>query len=599
MKTRNSNILTRVAFCAALLFALAPSLRATQEAPKAEVKPPPIVLAVVNGTELTLDVAIETFLASHTGHGVLVRGEPAVRDLAGRLVERELFLMEAETLGVPSEPGVLEVVQSYREQVASDEFWKREVQERVAVTEADVEAFYEKTDVALRLRLIETADQASAEALRARVAAGEDMGELARTASIHNSRNFDGLLSLVRRGEIERPLEEPAFALTEPGSLSAVTRTDDGWAFLRLEERSVNPDRPARETAIPQIRGILIERAQKKLANDVDTRIAAEAQLWVDEERLTRDFVLDGKDVETIVARSDGETLSLAELREVLDLDKLRAAPPESGAEAGLLLAKQWARGRALIAAAKKLGLFEDAVVVRKVATFRRDVIMKTLCDNYVWPDTDPSDADLKRYYEERKDTEFTTPLEVRLAYIVVATEDEAKVVMTRLAAGEDFEKLARELSKDAASAMHGGRIGWVKPGELLPDVEERAFKLPIGGFDGPISTPDGSFVVRAIDRKEPTLIPYERARNAAIKSLSKQRRQDAYATWAKALRERAEVVLNEQGLAEAVAWLETEAARREAEAAKNPKLPRGEKPPGHDAAAQPPTRKSNEGEQP
>lgn len=574
------------------LVALAGLAGAAQSPSQEEVKPPPIVLAVVDGAELTFDVAYETFLASHTGHGVLVRGEEAVRDLAGRLVERELFLMEAETLGVPAEPGVTEVVESYRGQVAADEFWKREVQDRVVVTDADVEAFYDKTDVALSLTLIVAADQATAESLRARVVAGEDMAKLARTESTHASRNFDGQLSLVRRGELFRALEGPTFALTEPGSLTEVVAIDTGFAFARLDQRSVNTDRPPRDKAIPQIRGILIERAQKKLAAEVDERILKSAEVTIEATHLSRANVLDGQDGGAIVARAAGETLSLAELREGVDLAKLRAAPPDSGEETGSLLARQWARGRALVAAAKQAGLFDAPQVTRRVTSFRRDVIMKTLCDNYVWPDSEPNDKDVQRYYQEHQATEFTTPLEARLAYIVVPTEDEGRALRARLDAGEDFEKLAREASKDAASAMHGGRIGWVKPGELLPPVEAAIQKLAKGGIDGPIATPEGVFVVHVLDRKEPTLIPFEQARGSAQRSLTKLRRQEAYATWAKALRDRAEVSLNAEGVAQAVAWLDAEALRRATEAAKNPKVPIGDKPPGHDAAAAPPARK-------
>ena len=55
---------------------------------------------------------------------------------------------------MPAEPGVLQVLEAYRGQVAADEFWKREVQDKAKVSDAEVEAFYEKTDVALGLTLI-------------------------------------------------------------------------------------------------------------------------------------------------------------------------------------------------------------------------------------------------------------------------------------------------------------------------------------------------------------------------------------------------------------------------------------------------------------
>jgi hypothetical protein len=75
-----TNVLRGAALCASLL--------ATAHAGPTgddDVRPPPFVIATVNGTQLTFDNAYETFLASHTGHGVLVRGAEAIRELAGRL----------------------------------------------------------------------------------------------------------------------------------------------------------------------------------------------------------------------------------------------------------------------------------------------------------------------------------------------------------------------------------------------------------------------------------------------------------------------------------------------------------------------------------
>lgn len=576
---------------AALLLALPGAAPAQEPAPLTREegpRPPHIVLATVDGRELTLASALDTFLSSHMGHGVLVRGEPAVRDLAGRLVERELFLLEAEALGVLAEPQVTEIVAAYQRQTAADEYWRRHVNDRVQVTDEEVEAFYAKTDLALRLTLIESADRASAEGLRARVAAGEDMGKLARTESIHPSRTFDGSLQYVRRGELERLLEEAAFTLEEPGSLSAVVRTEQGFGFVRLEERSLNPERPPRETALPQIRGILEERAAKRLAAELEERAQADAGAWVDEQHLDLESVLDGPDAKLLVARAAGDSLTLQDVRDGLELDALRAAP-ERGGGAGLQLARQWVRSQSITAAAEKAGLLEDPVVVDKVTAFRKDVAMKFLCDRYVWPGTEPSEEDLRAHYEEHKERDYTTAPEARVAYIVVGDEAAARAVLARLANGEEFGQLAREISIDSASSVHGGRIGWVKPGELLPEVEERVFALAPGKLDGPISTTVGSFVVQVLERKEARVVPFLTARPAVHKSLTKERQSQAYAKWAHALRERADVVLDEQGLRSAVDWLEQQARRREADEASRPATGPGPGAPRGHGAGKPP----------
>lgn len=543
--------------------------------------PEQIVIARVEGRDLSLGHAIETFLNAHTGHGVLVRGDAAVRELAGRLVERELFLMEAESLGLADSERVKDVLRDYHTTLAGDELWKREVKSKTAVTDEEVESFYSKTDVALRLTLIVVPTREAAEALRARVAAGEDMAALARKESIHESNTFDGALPYVRRGELERQVEDAAFALQAPGELSVVVPSGRNFAFVRLDERSVNPERPERDKALPQIRGILEERLAKKLAKDFEERTQLEAEAWIDEAKLTRELLLDGPDATIVVARITGDSLTLQDVRDALQMDAVRAAPPEATEGIALEAARHWVRAEAIKLAARKAGLLEDPALLKQLASFRRDVLMKVLCDEYVWKDVAPTEEDVRAYFEEHKDKEFTVPAEVRLAYIVVATSEEAYSVLDRIANGELFEVLARELSRDSASSVHGGRIGWIKPGELLPEVESRAFALKAGAIDGPIETGVGFFVVKAIERKEPRPVSYAVARDTAERSVLKLRQNEAYSRWATALRDRAQVELDEPGVAEAVGWLEAEFARREAERAARPK-PTGEAPRGH-----------------
>lgn len=587
----STTCLSLLAFASnALAQATPPQAAPAQEPPAATVPAPPqrnadeIVIARVEGRELTLGHAIETFLNAHSGHGVLVRGDPAVRELAGRLVERELFLLEAEALGLPEDERVKSVTQAYLEELAGDEYWNREVRAKAVVSDEEVESFYSKTDVALRLTLIVVPTREAAEALRARIAAGEDMAALARTESIHESRTFDGALPYVRRGELERQVEDAAFALEKQGELSIVVPSGRNFAFVRLEERSANPERPDRAIAIPQIRGILEERLSKRLAKETEEATQLAAQAWVDEERLTRELLLEGPDPTLVIARAAGDTLSLSDVRAALELDAVRAAPPEQTKDVAREVARHWVRAEAIKLASRQAGLHEDPTILRKLSSFRRDVLMKILCDEYVWKDVTPKEDEVRAYYEQNKALEFTVPPEVRLAYIVVATNDEALGVLDRIASGENFEQLAREVSRDSASSVHGGRIGWIKRGELLPVVEERALALQTGAVAGPIETDVGFFVVKALERKEARVVSYAVARDTAERSLVKARQNAAYGTWAKALRERANVELVEPGVADAVVWLDQETARREAEKAARPK-PTGDAPRGHSAA--------------
>lgn len=89
------------------------------------------------------------------------------------------------------------------------------------------------------------------------------------------------------------------------------------------------------------------------------------------------------------------------------------------------------------------------------------------------------------------------TPTQIR------RTHDEAKariaVAQARIAAGEDFEAVAREMSDDAFATV-GGDIGLVARGQLVPAVEAAAFALSPGQTSAPIETPYGYELVRRDD---------------------------------------------------------------------------------------------------
>jgi parvulin-like peptidyl-prolyl isomerase len=88
----------------------------------------------------------------------------------------------------------------------------------------------------------------------------------------------------------------------------------------------------------------------------------------------------------------------------------------------------------------------------------------------------------------------------VHARHILVKTEAEAKDVLARLQAGEDFAALAKELSLDVTSADQGGDLGWFTENELLePSLAQVAFSLLPGQIAGPVATRLGYHVIQTL----------------------------------------------------------------------------------------------------
>src|SRR5262245_44905270 len=132
------------------------------------------------------------------------------------------------------------------------------------------------------------------------------------------------------------------------------------------------------------------------------------------------------------------------------------------------------------------------------------------------------SDEDAKAYYDKNS-AEYTEPRQVHVAHILVRVppvggseaENKAKAkiedVLKRARAGEDFGKLAREVSEDTANAQNGGDLGFVGAGELVPQFEQAAFALKKGELaPAPVRTPFGYHAIKVLDVKEGGRTPFK-----------------------------------------------------------------------------------------
>lgn len=92
---------------------------------------------------------------------------------------------------------------------------------------------------------------------------------------------------------------------------------------------------------------------------------------------------------------------------------------------------------------------------------------------------------------------------EVHARHILVESEADAKKVVERLGKGEDFVKIATELSKDPGSGKQGGDLGWFTRDRMVPEFAEIAFKTAVGQISPPVKTQFGWHVLK-VEEKRP-----------------------------------------------------------------------------------------------
>lgn len=144
------------------------------------------------------------------------------------------------------------------------------------------------------------------------------------------------------------------------------------------------------------------------------------------------------------------------------------------------------------------------------------------------------SAAQVREYYERNKAVHFDAG-EIRCRHILFevkpgqpesAWEDarrKAAAAAARIRAGEDFAKLAEELSDDPGSAARGGDLGFFGRGQLDPDFEEAAFALEEDELSGPVKSVFGYHVVK----READVPAFEEQADEIREMLGKQLAED------------------------------------------------------------------------
>ncbi len=145
----------------------------------------------------------------------------------------------------------------------------------------------------------------------------------------------------------------------------------------------------------------------------------------------------------------------------------------------------------------------------KQVAYYRSKILMEALLTKIARDAVTPDN--LEKTYEQAAKAQKPEQ-EVHARHILVATEAEADAVEKRLKAGEDFAKIAKELSKDTGS--DAGDLGWFTREKVVPAFADAAFKLKPGEISPPIKSEFGWHVIQVLAIRDTKFPPFDQVRN-------------------------------------------------------------------------------------
>lgn len=169
-------------------------------------------------------------------------------------------------------------------------------------------------------------------------------------------------------------------------------------------------------------------------------------------------------------------------------------------------------RERAVIEAARQAGYRKSKDYKNAIEDFRKDqarqmqeykdsLLVEIFVRDLHGEELGCSDQEIEQYYKDHED-EFKKPLQIKARHILLASKEEAEKALSRVKSGEDFSKIAKELSIDPISSGRGGQIGPFTRGDLVPEFEKAVFALKLGKISNIVETQFGYHIIKKDEEK-------------------------------------------------------------------------------------------------
>jgi peptidyl-prolyl cis-trans isomerase SurA len=160
-----------------------------------------------------------------------------------------------------------------------------------------------------------------------------------------------------------------------------------------------------------------------------------------------------------------------------------------------------------------------------------------------------PAGFHIVKVVDERSRNAPNVVQQTRVRHILVKVneltsdvEAKAKIdrIRERIETGAKFEDQARVNSEDASSAS-GGELGWITPGDVVPDFQRAMENLKIGELSAPVRSPFGWHLLQVMERREQD-VSKERQRDQARLALRQRKADEQFADFVRQTRDRAYV---------------------------------------------------------
>lgn len=153
------------------------------------------------------------------------------------------------------------------------------------------------------------------------------------------------------------------------------------------------------------------------------------------------------------------------------------------------------------------------------------------------------SDKEIAAYYKSNK-AQFADPEKYSVVQILVKTKDKAlaEKLYKQLKGGANFAALAKKYSTDPGSKNKGGDLGYMSPGEVVPEFGAAMSKAKMNELVKPFKSTYGWHIIKVTGKRPPRTKPLSEVKEQIRQMILQTSQRDAFNKWLANVKKKADI---------------------------------------------------------
>jgi parvulin-like peptidyl-prolyl isomerase len=412
-----------------------------------------------------------------------------------------ILAREARRLGLHEKPETAKQLRAVRADLAIEELVRANAKEP---TEAELRAAYHAKMDQAQVQAVFRASREDAAAALERLRKGAALGDEAKQSVEPISREKAGDIGWLARRDLPAEVAAAAFS-GKTNVWSGPFQVGNAWAVVRATDRQVANEAGFKEGRFIFKEALLGERLELSRV-DLIRSLRARTRATTDEAflREAAQRAPTAEDRKRVVAKAGERTITYGDVI-AATASATKGAHGGAGMQQATLhqaTADQLLDRALLEAEAARTGAAKRPRAARPIQAASDEILAGAYFDWALANTPAPTQQEIEAEYAEHRKA-MDVAASRTCAHVVTRTQEEAKAARARIAAGEPFDAVARQVSTDKRTAVNGGVIGALTDeglaalGKKQPAIAEAVRKLPPNQVSEPVKSTQGWHVLR------------------------------------------------------------------------------------------------------